>query len=276
MRLLQGKKIADEILVRVKRNMIRERLKPELAVFLVGKNPESKLYVSLKEKAARETGIAFHIIYFSGNVKEQDVLRKIEALNKNPQISGIIVQLPLPKKFDTQKIINAISSRKDADGFHPENLKLFFKGKARLWPVFPKAILELLLSSGQYLKDKRAIIIVKSDILGKTMRKALEYEGIKGEYVLFNKIVQNKEIISYADIVISACGSCGIITGEMLKKDAIVIDGGISKRGKKICGDVDFESVKNVASFLSPVPGGVGPVTVACLLENVCKEERMK
>ena len=108
------------------------------------------------------------------------------------------------------------------------------------------------------------------------MQKALEYEGVKGEYVLLDKLVQNKIIISQADIIISACGSPGIITGKMLKKGAIVIDGGISKRGKKIYGDVDFESVKSVASFLSPVPGGVGPVTIACLLENVCEAGKMK
>lgn len=276
MRLLQGKKIADEIIAHIKRNIAQEKLKPELAVFLIGKNPESRLYVSLKEKAAREAGIIFHKIYFLGNAKEQDILSKIEALNKNPRISGIIVQLPLPKKFNTQKIINAISPRKDADGFHPENLKLFFEGEARLWPVFPKAILELLISSGKVLKNKRAIIIAKSDIFGKTMQKALEYEEIKGEYVLLDKIIQNKKIISQADILISACGSCGIITGKMLKNGAIVIDGGISKRGTKIYGDVDFESAKSVVSFLSPVPGGVGPVTIACLLENVCKAEKLK
>lgn len=274
--LLKGKKIAGNILAGIRRNILQEKIRPELAVFLIGKNPESRLYASLKEKAAREAGIIFHKIYFSGSAKEQGILSKIEALNKNPQISSIIVQLPLPKKFDTQKIINAISPRKDADGFHPENLKLFFESKARLWPVFPKAILELLISSEQSLKDKHAIIIAKSDIFGKTMQKALEYKRIKGEYVLLNKLVQNKKIISQADIVISACGSCGIITGKMLKRDAIVIDGGISKKGKKIYGDVDFESAKSVASFLSPVPGGVGPVTIACLLENVCEAEKLK
>lgn len=274
MRLLPGKKIADDILFCLKQNIVQEKLRPELAAFLVGKNPESKLYVSLKKNAARKAGIIFHKIDFAANVKESEVLKKVEALNKDPEISGIIVQLPLPNKFNTQKIINAISPEKDADGFHPENLKLFFENKVRLWPAFPKAIIELLASSGEKIENKKAVIVAKSDTFGKTMQKALEYEEVKGEYVLLNSISQHKEKILQADIIISACGVPGIIKGEMIKKGAIIIDGGIAKKGRKVLGDVDFESVKNIASLLSPVPGGVGPVTIACLLENVYQAEK--
>lgn len=274
--LLPGKQIADGILVRLKRDISEEKLRPGLAVLLVGKNPESKLYAGLKEKAAYEAGIIFHRIDLSENIKEQEIVHTIEKLNKDSNISGIIVQLPLPDNFNTQKIIDTISPLKDADGFHPENLKLFFQGQARLWPVFPKAILELLKSSGEKIKDKNTIIIANSDTFGKTMKKALEYEGVKGDYVIFNTIPQHEEKISRADIVISACGIPGIVTGSLIKKGAIVIDGGISKKGRNVFGDADFESVKNVAAFLSPVPGGVGPVTIACLLENVYKASKLK
>jgi len=260
MRLLKGKKIADKILKDLKRAIIKEKLKPGLAVVLVGEDKASKVYVGLKKKAAKNIGFGFYLSKFKENEKEAVILKKIKELNIDKKIHGIIIQLPLPKKFHTQKIIDAIDPRKDADGF---------SGKSETGPVFPKAIVNTLEFSRVNLKNTQSAIIVNSKIFGETMVGVLRQKGIRGQYILYKNYKKSLLAIKRADIIISAVGKPGFIKGDMIKNSAIIIDGGITKIGKKVMGDVDLESVKKKAACTSPVPGGVGPVTIACLLENV-------
>lgn len=260
MKLLKGKTISQKILQDLKKRIHKEKANPGLAVVLVGKDKASEIYVNLKGKAARKIGMNFTVYKFSEKAKESGIIKKIKELNADKKVSGIIVQLPLPKKFRTQKILDAIAPRKDADGF---------SAKSYLDPVFPKAILKLIESCGRKLLGKKAIIIANSDKFGKIMVSAAKNKKITGEYILAKNIKKNLQKIQKADVVISAAGKPGLIKGDMLKKGVIVIDGGITKIGKKVLGDIDPKSVKFKASYLSPVPGGVGPVTIACLLENV-------
>jgi methylenetetrahydrofolate dehydrogenase (NADP+)/methenyltetrahydrofolate cyclohydrolase len=211
------------------------------------------------------------VLKFSARDTEKDILQAIKELNQDENIHGIIVQLPLPKKFDASKIIHTIDPRKDADGF-------FAKSVA---PVFPQAIIKLLDScpkvqpSGlRRLNLLRAVVIANSKIFGETMAEVLAKKKIRAEYILMPNVKGQMSNIKSADIVITAVGRPGWLKGEMLKKGAIVIDGGISKRGAKVLGDADFASVSKVAGALSPVPGGVGPVTIACLLQNTCNLSR--
>lgn len=257
MKLLAGKDLADEILSFVKEKIEAENLHPSLAVILVGSDPASEIYVNLKGQAAEKIGIEFQLIRFAAHASEDEILTKIIELNANEETSGIIVQLPLPEKLNTQKIIDAIASKKDVDGF----------SSAELEPVFPQAILKLLKSSCENLADRKAVVVANSAKFGEVMVAVLAKKNIAGKYIL-SQDLQN-DSLKKADIVITACGVPGKITGEMIKTGAIVIDGGITKQENKTLGDVDFESVSQVASFLTPVPGGVGPVTIACLLENV-------
>jgi methylenetetrahydrofolate dehydrogenase (NADP+) / methenyltetrahydrofolate cyclohydrolase len=261
MKLLKGRKIADAILKKIKAEIRKSSLRPSLAVILVGNDQASELYVSLKQKAAEKIGINFQLLRFSAKAKEAEIIQKIKGLNADEKTSGIIVQLPLPKNLNTQKIINAIDPRKDADGFST-------KKTSRLQPVFPQAIMEILISSRVKLSGKKAIVITNSKIFGETMAAALKNKKIKAEYFLFKNLENNLNFIKKVEIIVSAVGKPGFINDKMIKKGVIIIDGGITKKGKKVLGDVDFDSVKNKTSFLTPVPGGVGPVTIACLLKN--------
>jgi methylenetetrahydrofolate dehydrogenase (NADP+) / methenyltetrahydrofolate cyclohydrolase len=267
--LLEGKKIAKNILAEIKREIAENGSQPGLGVVLVGGNEASRIYVGLKEKEAREVGIEFRKIALPENISQSLVLEEIKKLNDDKKIHGIIVQLPLPEGLDKNEIIQAIKPEKDADGFCEENLKNFFRGEAEILPVFPLAILELIKSSGQELDNKKALIMGNSEEFGKTMRVMLEKEGIYSEYILHDNINQNLDKIKKTDIFVTACGEAGLIKGDNIKDGAIVIDGGIIKIENKIFGDVDFESVRDKNIFLSPVPGGAGPVTIACLLQNV-------
>ena len=188
------------------------------------------------------------------------IINLIKKLNADKKINGIIVQLPLPAGFDTGKILAAVDPKKDADGFCAE--------EKFLQPVFPHAIMLLIESSGEKLENKKAVVIANSDEFGKTMTATLSQKGVSAEYVISGKIQSNLGKIGEADIVVSAVGSPGLLKGQMCKEGAIIIDGGIEKVGGKVFGDVDFASFETKNGFLTPVPGGVGPVTIACLLEN--------
>ena len=262
MKLLYGKPIADDILNRLKNDLSLREKKPGLAVILIGDNQASHLYVSLKEKTAHEIGMNFSRFDFAKNVSENEILKLIQKLNADEKIHGIIVQLPLPKGFNTEKIIASISSEKDADGFCAKNEK-------DLQPVFSRAIMLLAESSGEILKGKKAAIVANSDEFGEIMTIVFEQKNVLAEYFLAKDISANLSKIREADIVVSAVGSSGFLYGQMLKEGTIVIDGGIEKVNGKVTGDVDFASIKEKTGFISPVPGGVGPLTIACLLENV-------
>ncbi len=273
MEILDGNKIGRAILQNLKEKIAKEETKPGLGVVLIGDDKASKIYVGLKEKTAKEIGMEFRKIELPEKSEEDKILEKIKELNEDENIHGIIVQLPLPEHLDANKIIGAIDPQKDVDGFHKENVKLFLEGQERVVPVFPGAIMKLIESAqgGQgknSLNGLYSVVVANSKEFGEMMKIFLERNGAEAEYVLQKDLKNNLEKIKKADIVVSACGVPGLITGEMLKNGAVVIDGGISKVGQKTLGDVDFESVKNLSGFLSPVPGGVGPVTVACLLKN--------
>lgn len=272
MKLLKGKKISEKILNSLKNKIKKEKLKPALAVVLVGDNIASRIYVSLKEKAAGKIGIKFYLHKFSAKAKEMEIIKSIKKLNTDKKISGIIVQLPLPKNLNTQKIINAIDPKKDADGFSAFGRPAEgWHQKDKIEPVLPKAIMKILEIKNLRLnlRFRGAMIVANSEKFGKIMVASLKQKKISGVYILAKEIKKNRIKIKKADVVISAVGKPGLIRGDMIKKGAIVIDAGITKKGKKVLGDVDFTSVKTKASYITPVPGGVGPVTIACLLENV-------
>lgn len=276
MNILEGKKISKKILETVKKETRRKKIKPGLAVILIGKNKASEIYVRIKKEKAKEVGIYFSLFRFKKSDSEIKILKKIEELNKNQKISGIIVQLPLPEKFNTEKIIRSISPLKDVDGFHEENIKLFLKNKERFFPVFPQAIMILVEGAKKNIENKKAIIISNSKIFGKMMSKTLSQKKCKASYVLKSTIGKNLKKIKEADVIVVAVGVPKVINGRMVKAGSIVIDGGITKKGKKVLGDADFESFKNISGWISPVPGGVGPLTIACLLRNVLLAKEME
>ena len=250
--IFNGKKEADKILSVLKKKIKKERARPGLAVILIGNNSASKLYIKLKKKAAKKVGISFSEYRFSEKTKEETIIEKIKQLNDDKAVSGIIVQLPLQKRFDSRKIIKAISVKKDIDGFI----------SSKFQPVLPLAIFLALQEASK--RGRNAIALVNSDIFGKTLQKFLKKRGVSISYTLDRK----KSLKNY-DIVITACGKPKFIKGYMIKKGAILIDVGITRfLNGKVVGDVDKESVKDKASFLTPVPGGIGPLTVALLLKN--------
>lgn len=271
MQLIKGKEIADDILSNIKSKIEHLETKPTLAVILIGEDNASEIYVGLKGKAAREIGMNFKLYKYDSSVEENVILDKISEINADKSINGLIVQLPLPEKLDKYKIINAISFQKDVDGFCDNNQRCFFNNQETLFPVFPKAIIKLIESALINLETKdnrRAAIVCKSDDFGKIMQVALDKVGIEANYVLCDDL-DNAGILKDADIVVTACGVRNLINVGMIKDGAIIIDGGIVKENGKVYGDIDLESFKETNCFISPVPGGVGPVTVACLLENV-------
>ncbi len=268
MKLLYGVPIAKKILAALKADILAGAEKPGLAVVLIGENKASQIYVALKERKAKEIGMNFFLFKFIENVTESEILQCLEKLNKDRKINGIIVQLPLPKGFDTEKIITAIDAKKDVDGFHSENAKKFLQGTGEIYPVFPHAIVKLLESAGENLEGKKAVVLGNSQEFSQLMQLALEQKGLLTEFVLAGQFSLNLGKIREADVMVSAVGSPGLLKGQMLKDGAIIIDGGIEKVGDQVFGDVDFGSTKDLSGFITPVPGGVGPVTIACLLEN--------
>jgi len=275
MKIIKGKKIAENILNDLKEKIKLLKKKPCLAVVLVGDDKASQIYIKLKELASKKIGIEFKKFLFDKKEREKEIIKKIKELNKNKRVTGIIVQLPLPKKLNKNLIINAVSPKKDVDGFHIKNQNLFLENKKSVEPVFPKAIVKMInvARDGDNLK---AIIVCRSEIFGRIMKKTLEKNEIQAEFIFCKDLIDNNKnnkyahiILKRADIVISACGTPGLIKGEAVKNNAIIIDGGITKKNKIVLGDVDINSFKNTDCKITPVPGGVGPVTVATLLENV-------
>ncbi len=270
MKLLDGKKIAEYKLYGLLDDIKVLNKQLALAVILIGDDPASHLYVKLKEKKAKEVGIELRKYIFNAESKEEEILECIEFLNGDEDTQGIIVQLPLPEKFDQNKIVNSISSKKDVDGFHTENQELFLNNEELIYPVFPKAIMTLVKEAELDLsEDKKAVVVGRSDVFDRVMTHALEREGFVSKFVKYDDVDNNLDLIAKADVVVSACGVPNLLKGEMFKDGAVVIDGGISKVNDATVGDVDQESCLKKDISLSSVPGGVGPLTIACLLGNV-------
>jgi len=243
--------------------------RPNLAIVLVGHNKDSELYVSLKEKEARKVGIDTHVYRLDENISEKEILDTIGFLNNDETIDAILVQLPLPESIDTDKIIAAIKPEKDVDGFHPENLKILLAtcDHAQAMPPVFDVVLEMLKSIKYDPSGEQVCVIANSDIFGKSLAKVLECRGAKVD-VMKSRDKKLIDKTKEADLLITAVGKPKFINGDMIKRGAIIIDIGISHVDGKISGDVDFDDVDDMAAFITPVPGGVGPMTIACALKN--------
>lgn len=268
MKILSGKEFAENIVERLKEEASFLSESPGMAAILIGNSKASKMYVELKEKVATEIGIQFLPYEFPEKVSQKDIIALIETLNKDEGVQGILVQLPLPKSFDKEKILSAIDPRKDVDGLHAENQKLFLERHARYWCPFPRAIMTLLESTGEDFHGKQAALLVNSSGLGKTLEKSLAEKGVQTHTVSAGELENKRAIIASSDIVISALGIPECITEDYVKPGAILIDGGIERVGDTVKGDM-HPSVRDKAGYLTPVPGGVGPLTIAHLMENV-------
>lgn len=270
MALLSGKSIAERILHETKYRIAESGVTPGLAVVLVGDYIESQKYVALKEERAREVGVHFEKFLFPETVTHEEIIQCIETLNERADIHGIIVQLPLPEGFPTDDIVASIDPQKDTDGFHQETLERFLGGDKAACPVFPRAIIELLRETKLTFHGEAAVAVVNSSIIGRVLAFALSLEGLQSEYILRAEGVEAvAAAVREARVVVTACGIPDLITAEMLSPDAIVIDGGNVHVDGKVQGDVKRDEVEPSVAFLSPVPGGVGPVTVATLLARV-------
>lgn len=276
MEILDGKKIAAKKLLLLKKDIQDNNVEPTLAVILVGDDKASRLYVKLKEETAKEIGIELRKYLFAKNAEQEEILACIDFLNNDLGTDGIIVQLPLPEELDTDMIIGAIDPRKDVDGFHEDNIVAFIDHEEEMWPVFPHALMILLESAAMDLTGKTASLIVNSQKFGSVLAAACDRYNIMSHIIIYQQRKCQQAQILASDIIITACGVPGTVTGSYIKKNAIIIDGGISTQNNKTVGDVDVTSVTEKASYLSLVPGGVGPVTIACLLENVLALNKRK
>ena len=269
--IIDGKKEALSLRENIKNEieLIKKRMNkvPSLTVILIGNFPPSEIYVRNKEKASKEVGIKSNIIRYSDNVSEQEILRKIQDLNKDDDVSGILVQLPLPNQINKEKIINLIDPSKDVDGFNPINVGNLSSGYKGIIPCTPLGCLLLLKKVESNLSGKHAVIIGRSNLNGKPMAQLLLKENCTVT-ITHSKTNNLKEECLKADILIASAGVAKLVKKDWVKKGSIVIDVGINKEGEKIVGDVDFNEVKDKVKAITPVPGGVGPMTIACLLKN--------
>jgi len=281
--IIDGKAIAAEIqreFQQVVSNI--QGPKPCLAVILVGNDPASEIYVTRKTKACEMVGINSIKEHLNSDVSEEELLSHIHRLNTDPSVDGILVQLPLPDHIDPMKVTMAISPEKDVDGFHPINLgKLVIDDISGFTPCTPLGIRVMLAKSGIDTRGKHAVVIGRSTIVGKPMANLLMHRGTGGDatVTVANRHSSNiKELCLSADIIIAAVGKANFITADMVKEGSVIIDVGINRvedpsrsRGYRIVGDVDFKAVKDKCSLITPVPGGVGPMTIAMLLNNTLK-----
>ena len=269
--LIDGKKVAAELREELKKEVTDLKSStnkvPGLTVILIGELAPSKIYVKNKEKSANEVGIKSEIIKYPDSVEEKKVLEKISELNKDDSVSGILVQLPLPKHINKKKVIEAILPSKDVDGFHPYNVGNLSSGYESSIPCTPLGCYLLIKKIEPNLSGKKAVVIGRSNLNGKPMTQLLLKESCTVT-ITHSKTKDLKEECLKGDIIVAAVGIPQLVKGDWVKKDAIVIDVGINKTEKGIVGDVAFDEVSKVAKALTPVPGGVGPMTIACLLKN--------
>ena len=269
--LIDGKKIAAELREELRQEVVELRAKynkvPGLTVILIGDMAPSQIYVRNKEKSANEVGLKSEIIRYPEAVEEKTVLDKIEELNKDENVSGILVQLPLPKHIDKQKVIETILPGKDVDGFHPMNVGNLSSGYESSVPCTPLGCYLMIKKIEPNLSGKKAVMIGRSNLNGKPMAQLLLKENCTVT-ITHSRTKDLKAECLEADIIVAAVGIPELVKADWVKKDTIVIDVGINKTDKGIVGDVAFDEVSKVAKALTPVPGGVGPMTIACLLKN--------
>jgi len=268
--LLDGKMLSNKIKNELKAEFAKLGPKPKLVVILVGDDPASKLYVQSKQKACEEVGVISETILLDSTITEEQLVLEIERLNNDPTVHGILVQLPLPKHLNETLIINTISDKKDVDGFHIYNKGRLINNLETIVPATPLGVLTLLKEYNIEIKGKHAVVIGRSNIVGRPMAALLLNHD--ATVTICHRYTENlKQYTLMADIIVCAVGKPNLITADMVKEGAVIIDVGINRLGKKVVGDVDFENVKDKASAITPVPGGVGPMTIAMLLSNLLK-----
>ncbi len=269
--LIDGKKAAAELREELKQEVLVLKNKhnkvPGLTVILIGDLAPSQIYVRNKEKSANEVGLKSEVIRYPDSVDESEILKKINELNNDDAVSGILVQLPLPKHIDKQKVIEAIAPNKDVDGFHPMNVGNLSSGYESSIPCTPLGCYLLIKKIEPNLNGKKAVIVGRSNLNGKPMTQLLLKENCTVT-ITHSKTSDLKGECLKGDIIVAAVGIPELVKGDWIKKDAIVIDVGINKTENGLVGDVAFDEVSKVAKALTPVPGGVGPMTIACLLKN--------
>ncbi|MBC2013551.1 bifunctional methylenetetrahydrofolate dehydrogenase/methenyltetrahydrofolate cyclohydrolase FolD [Listeria marthii] len=272
--IIDGKKLAKEIQEKVTSEVVelaKTGKKPGLAVVLVGDNQASRTYVRNKQKRTEEAGMKSVLIELPENVTEEKLLSVVEELNEDKTIHGILVQLPLPKHISEEKVIDTISYDKDVDGFHPVNVGNLFIGKDSFVPCTPAGIIELIKSTGTQIEGKRAVVIGRSNIVGKPVAQLLLNENATVT-IAHSRTKDLPQVAKEADILVVATGLAKFVKKDYIKPGAIVIDVGMDRdENNKLCGDVDFDDVVEEAGFITPVPGGVGPMTITMLLANTLK-----
>lgn len=278
-KLLDGKAISARVRGQIREQVARlaERGKtPGLAVILVGEDPASQIYVRNKEKACAEVGIYSEKYVLPQQTAQEELLALVKKLNDKPEIHGILVQLPLPDHLDEAAVIAAISPKKDVDAFHAENVGRILIGDYRFLPCTPAGVLELLRQEGISIEGKRCVVVGRSNIVGKPMGLLLLHQN--GTVTICHSHTRNlAEITRQADILVAAVGKAGLIAADMVKEGAVVLDVGMNRDANgRLCGDVDFASVEPKAGYITPVPGGVGPMTIAMLLKNTLMAAEME
>ncbi len=270
-KIIDGKALAAEVRAALKpvvASLVARGIRPGLAVVLAGDDPASRVYVRNKVRACEETGIRSERHEFALGVREEILLEKIAALNADPAVHGILVQLPLPRQVNSARILEAVSAAKDVDGFHEQNLGALLAGTPKFVPCTPAGVMRLLEHAGVPLAGSRAVVIGRSTIVGKPLALLLLQKD--ATVTICHSKTRELELISReADILVAAIGRAKRVTADMVKPGACVIDVGVNRLpGGGLAGDVDFETVRQVAGWITPVPGGVGPMTIAMLLEN--------
>jgi len=283
MKILDGKKLSERILANLKKEIKNHRLKSRLAVISVGENPISQIFINQKEMACEKIGINFKLFKFPTKIKNSELKKEISGIVKNPANSGVIIQLPLPKKFLPEEILNLISEEKDIDVLSENSLGKFYQalpsfssknlggqGTLKILPPTVQGILYLFKNYKIDLKGKNVVIVGAGRLVGFPL--AIQLLKEKATVSVLNEFTKDApSFLKKADILISGVGKPNLIKGNMIKRGVIVIDAGTSVKNGRLVGDVDFQSVFKKASYITPVPGGIGPLTVACLLENLVK-----
>ncbi|HEV8000785.1 MAG TPA: bifunctional methylenetetrahydrofolate dehydrogenase/methenyltetrahydrofolate cyclohydrolase FolD [Planctomycetaceae bacterium] len=281
-RIIDGKAIAAKVQAEVAQQTAelceQSGVVPQLVAILVGDDPASASYVRGKKRACEQAGMKSTVHTLAATTTEQELLALVEKCNADPEVHGILVQLPLPRQIRTQRVLDAVSPLKDVDAFHPENVGRIVQGRPRFLPCTPHGIQRLLLESNTEVAGAMVVVLGRSEIVGKPMALMLLQKGAGADAtvtVCHSRTRNLPEVTRRADILIAAIGSPKFVTADMVKPGAVVIDVGINRVGDKLVGDVDFEAVKEVASAITPVPGGVGKMTIAMLLANTLKAAKL-
>lgn len=279
MALIDGKAVSLQVKQQVKQECDKLKTKgvtPGLAVIIVGDDPASQVYVRNKEKACEECGFYSVKYALDADTTQDELNALIDKLNKDEKINGILCQLPLPKHLDDKEVINRIDPIKDVDAFHPVNVGAIMIGDYNFLPCTPAGVMELIHSTGVDVTGKKAVVIGRSNIVGKPMAMLLLHENATVE-ITHSKTLDLKSITKEADILVAAIGRAKFVTADMVKQGAVVIDVGMNRdENGKLCGDVDFENVKDKCSFITPVPGGVGPMTISMLMRNTLTAAKLQ